>query len=64
MRRDGSRWTYEAKLEPGVYHYAFVAEDGTWFVPCASRRWSAMVARRRGPAERRARQTRGGPPAG
>jgi hypothetical protein len=18
---------------PGVYHYAFVAEDGTWFVP-------------------------------
>ncbi len=33
MQRDGSRWTYTVKLEPGVYHYAFVAEDGTWFVP-------------------------------
>jgi hypothetical protein len=33
MRRDGSRWTYEAALAPGVYHYAFVAEDGSWFVP-------------------------------
>ncbi len=33
MRRQGSHWTYTAKVEPGVYHYAFVAEDGTWFVP-------------------------------
>jgi hypothetical protein len=33
MRRDGSRWTYTATLAPGVYHYAFVAADGTWFVP-------------------------------
>lgn len=33
MQRDGSRWTYAAELAPGVYHYAFVAEDGTWFVP-------------------------------
>ena len=28
-----ARWTYTAKLAPGVYHYAFVAADGTWFVP-------------------------------
>jgi hypothetical protein len=33
MRRDGSRWTYTAHLDPGVYHYSFVGEDGTWFVP-------------------------------
>jgi len=33
MQRDGSRWTYAAHLAPGVYHYAFVAQDGTWFVP-------------------------------
>jgi hypothetical protein len=33
MQREGSRWTYTAKLKPGVYHYSFVAEDGTWFVP-------------------------------
>jgi hypothetical protein len=33
MQRDGARWTYTEKLEPGTYHYAFVAEDGTWFVP-------------------------------
>jgi hypothetical protein len=33
MRRVGSHWTYEAPLVPGVYHYAFVGEDGTWFVP-------------------------------
>jgi hypothetical protein len=33
MDRDGSRWTYIVTLAPGVYHYAFVAEDGTWFVP-------------------------------
>lgn len=33
MQRQGSHWTYTAKLDPGVYHYAFVGEDGTWFVP-------------------------------
>jgi hypothetical protein len=33
MEREGSHWTYTAKLDPGVYHYAFVGEDGTWFVP-------------------------------
>jgi hypothetical protein len=33
MRRDGSRWIWSGVLAPGVYHYAFVAEDGTWFVP-------------------------------
>lgn len=33
MRRDGGHWVYSAKLDPGVYHYAFVGEDGTWFVP-------------------------------
>ena len=33
MQRDGSRWTFTVKLEPGTYHYAFVGEDGTWFVP-------------------------------
>jgi len=33
MQREGSRWTYTAHLAPGVYHYAFVAADGTWFVP-------------------------------
>lgn len=33
MRREGSRWTWAGPLAPGVYHYAFVAEDGTWFVP-------------------------------
>lgn len=33
MERDGSHWTFTAALKRGVYHYAFVAEDGTWFVP-------------------------------
>jgi hypothetical protein len=33
MQRQGSHWTYDAKIAPGVYHYAFVSEDGTWFVP-------------------------------
>jgi hypothetical protein len=33
MRREGSHWTFAQKLDPGVYHYAFVDEDGTWFVP-------------------------------
>jgi len=33
MRRQGGQWLWEARLEPGVYHYAFVGADGTWFVP-------------------------------
>jgi len=33
MQRQGSHWTYTTRLDPGVYHYAFVGEDGTWFVP-------------------------------
>ena len=33
MRRHGSRWVWKGTLAPGVYHYAFVTADGTWFVP-------------------------------
>jgi AMP-activated protein kinase-like protein len=33
MERAGSSWVFTSRLSPGVYHYAFVAEDGTWFVP-------------------------------
>ena len=33
MRREGGHWTYDVPLAPGVYHYAFVRDDGTWFVP-------------------------------
>jgi hypothetical protein len=33
MRREGSHWIWDGALAPGVYHYAFVAPDGTWFVP-------------------------------
>jgi hypothetical protein len=33
MLREGAGWTYATQLKPGVYHYAFVAEDGTWFIP-------------------------------
>lgn len=33
MERAGTRWRYTVALEPGVYNYAFVAADGTWFVP-------------------------------
>jgi hypothetical protein len=35
MERDGSHWTFKAVLRPGVYHYAFVREDGAWFVPAS-----------------------------
>ena len=27
------RWVAELRLEPGIYEYAFVAPDGSWFVP-------------------------------
>ncbi|HEU4800974.1 MAG TPA: glycogen-binding domain-containing protein [Gemmatimonadales bacterium] len=33
MQRQGSHWSWIGTLVPGVYNYAFVAEDGTWFVP-------------------------------
>jgi hypothetical protein len=33
MKRTGDRWAYTIALAPGVYNYAFVRADGTWFVP-------------------------------
>ena len=27
------RWVADLRLEPGIYEYAFVAPDGSWFVP-------------------------------
>ena len=33
MERDGDQWTYTVALARGVYNYAFVGADGTWFVP-------------------------------
>jgi hypothetical protein len=33
MKRSGDRWAYTIALAPGVYSYAFVSADGTWFVP-------------------------------
>ncbi len=33
MRREGGEWVLDVPLAPGVYHYAFVGPDGTWFVP-------------------------------
>jgi hypothetical protein len=33
MSRDGKFWTYTVAAAPGVYNYAFVSGDGTWFVP-------------------------------
>lgn len=33
MRRVGDRWEATFQLEPGVYHYSFVAADGSWFLP-------------------------------
>lgn len=33
MERDGTNWRYALTARPGVYNYAFVAPDGTWFVP-------------------------------
>lgn len=33
MTRRGGDWILEVALEPGVYNYAFVDEDGNWFVP-------------------------------
>jgi hypothetical protein len=33
MERDGETWRYSVAARPGVYNYAFVASDGTWYVP-------------------------------
>ena len=33
MTRVGDEWRFTVALEPGVYEYAFVAPDGSWFVP-------------------------------
>ncbi|HEX6308723.1 MAG TPA: glycogen-binding domain-containing protein [Longimicrobiales bacterium] len=33
MQRSGDHWTFTVTLAPGVYNYAFVRADGTWFVP-------------------------------
>jgi hypothetical protein len=33
MARDRGQWVWRGALEPGTYNYAFVGEDGTWFVP-------------------------------
>jgi hypothetical protein len=33
MQREGDHWTYTVAVPRGVYNYAFVDADGTWFVP-------------------------------
>jgi hypothetical protein len=33
MEREGDHWSYTVAVPRGVYSYAFVAGDGTWFVP-------------------------------
>lgn len=33
MQRAGDEWSYTVTVAPGVYNYAFVSADGTWFVP-------------------------------
>jgi hypothetical protein len=33
MEREGDHWSYTVAVPRGVYNYAFVAADGTWFVP-------------------------------
>lgn len=33
MTRSGADWSFTVALEPGVYNYAFVTEDGEWYVP-------------------------------
>jgi hypothetical protein len=33
MEREGDHWTYTVAVPRGVYNYAFVDADGTWFVP-------------------------------
>ena len=33
LRRVGGSWQVALELTPGVYRYAYVREDGSWFVP-------------------------------
>jgi hypothetical protein len=33
MQRRGGQWEASFDLAPGVYHYAFVRADGSWFLP-------------------------------
>jgi hypothetical protein len=33
MEREGDHWAYTVAVPRGVYNYAFVGADGTWFVP-------------------------------
>ncbi len=33
LRRVGGSWQLALDLKPGVYRYAYVREDGSWFVP-------------------------------
>jgi 1,4-alpha-glucan branching enzyme len=33
MERDGDQWSYTVAVTRGVYNYAFVGADGSWFVP-------------------------------
>lgn len=35
MQREGDDWVFGVRLAPGVYHYAFVSDDGRWFVPAS-----------------------------
>ena len=39
LRRSGDVWSVTLPVAPGMYHYAFQAADGTWFLP------SSVVAR-------------------
>jgi len=36
MQREGEEWILPVSLPPGVYHYAFRAADGGWFVPAST----------------------------
>jgi hypothetical protein len=33
MQRSDSAWVFTVQLAPGVYNYAFVDDNGEWFVP-------------------------------
>jgi Glycogen recognition site of AMP-activated protein kinase len=36
MRREGHEWVLRLSLTTGVYHYAFRAASGEWFVPAST----------------------------
>ena len=50
MQREGGEWVVRLPLSPGVYHYAFRAANGEWFVPPSTpgRRDDGMGGYRRG----------------